>query len=129
VKTEIRYIELKSGYSDDGPAWIGKVKLSKRKQTIYFNDKAFRKRQGMSGNYYDVETEEEYWISGIKKDGTDRHWSGHGKIYLDKSIMQEYLDMSGQKEIDNRKFELVAIQEKYPIERINRLENETQEEY
>ena len=25
----VRYIELKSGYADDGPAWIGRVKLSK----------------------------------------------------------------------------------------------------
>jgi hypothetical protein len=45
MKMEIRYVELKTGYSDDGPAWIGKVKLSKSGQTIYFNDKAFRKGQ------------------------------------------------------------------------------------
>jgi len=42
MKTEIRYIELKTG-NDNGPAWIGKVKLSKTGRTIYFNDKAFRK--------------------------------------------------------------------------------------
>ena len=26
----LMYIELKTGYSDDGPAWIGYVKTSKR---------------------------------------------------------------------------------------------------
>ena len=29
MKTQLKYIELKSGYSDDGPAWIGKVEFSK----------------------------------------------------------------------------------------------------
>lgn len=33
---------MKTGYSDDGPAWIGYVKTSKTKKTIYFNDHAFR---------------------------------------------------------------------------------------
>lgn len=27
----LMYIELKTGYSDDDPAWIGNVKTSKRK--------------------------------------------------------------------------------------------------
>ena len=25
----LKYIELKTGYNDDGPAWIGRVKASK----------------------------------------------------------------------------------------------------
>ena len=33
---DLMYIELKTGYSDDGPAWIGYVKTSKSKKTIYF---------------------------------------------------------------------------------------------
>ena len=40
---DLMYIELKTGYSDDGPAWIGYVKTSKTKSTIYFNDHAFQK--------------------------------------------------------------------------------------
>jgi len=125
MKIEIRYIEIKTGYSDDGPAWIGKVKLSKSGQTIYFNDKAFRKGQSTYGNYYDVETKEDYWISRVKKDGTDRHWAGHGKIFLDKSIVQEYLDLTGQKAVDSSRFQLIVIPEVYPVERINKLENQT----
>lgn len=39
----LMYIELKTGYSDDGPAWIGYVKTSKTKKTIYFNGHAFQK--------------------------------------------------------------------------------------
>ena len=125
MKTEIRYIELKTGYSDDGPAWIGKVKLSKSGQTVYFNDKAFRKGLSTYGNYYDVETNEDYWISQVKKDGTDRHWAGHGKIFLDKSIVQEYLNLTGQDVVDSSRFEIIEIPEIYPVERIYERENQT----
>ena len=47
---ELMYIELKTGYSDDGPAWIGYVKTSKSKKTIFFNFHAFQKSIGNSSN-------------------------------------------------------------------------------
>lgn len=46
----ILYIELKLGYSDDGPVWIGRVKHSKSGQTIYFNNKGFQQRAGAFSN-------------------------------------------------------------------------------
>ena len=81
---DIRYIELKSGYNDDGPAWIGHVQESKSGRTVYFNDHAFQNRRGEYSNYIDIETGEEYWISGVKKNGEDRHWAGSGKITIDR---------------------------------------------
>ena len=127
MKTEIRYIELKTGYGDNGPAWIGKVKLSKTGKTVYFNDKAFRKyvgtgNVGIAGNYYDVETREEYWISGVKKDGTDRHWAGSGKVLIGKNIVPEYLKETGQPTVQSH-LQVVDIPEVYPIERITVLDN------
>ena len=124
MKTEIKYIELKTGYSDNGPAWIGKVKLSKSGQTIYFNDKAFKKGLSTYGNYFDIEAGEDYWISGIKKDGADRHWAGSGKITIDKNIIDKYLEITGFSSIDENIYTIVDIKENYPIERINKLENE-----
>ncbi len=45
-------------------------------ETLYFNGKALkRSTQSGSGNYYDVETTESYWLSGVKKKGGDRHWA------------------------------------------------------
>lgn len=61
------YIELKTGHSDDGPAWIGYVKTSKSRKTIYFNDHAFQKAIGCCANYVDIENGDEYWISRLKK--------------------------------------------------------------
>jgi hypothetical protein len=71
----LKYIELKTGYNDDGPAWIGYVKGSKTGLTLYFNGRALRrvKKGGITGNYIDVATREEFWVSGIKKNGQNRH--------------------------------------------------------
>ncbi|PKM95598.1 MAG: mannose-1-phosphate guanylyltransferase [Firmicutes bacterium HGW-Firmicutes-1] len=119
----ILYIELKSGYSDDGPAWIGIVKYSKSGQTIYFNNKGFQQSADISSNYKDIETGERYWISGVKKNGEDRHWAGSGKIMIDRDIVDEYLQITGQKSIDTKRFELVSIEHEYPIDRINKILN------
>jgi hypothetical protein len=123
MKDRIMYVELKSGFSDDGPAWIGKVKFSKSGQTVYFNDKGFKKISGISGNFMDIETGEEYWISGVKKNGEDRHWAGTGKIQIDRKVIDEYLMIIKQENIDLKKLEVVDIVDSFPVERINQLEN------
>ncbi len=86
----LKYIELKSGFNDNGPAWLGKVTQSKSGKSIYFNGKCFKKHAGgISGNHLDVETGEEYWISGIKKNGKDRHWAGSGKITIEAAVVDD----------------------------------------
>jgi len=72
----LRYIELKSGYADNGPAWIGFVTPSKSGRTLYFNGDALTKFKGQrrgcwGGNYAGYKGE--YWVSGVKKNGEDRH--------------------------------------------------------
>lgn len=126
MKTEIKYIELKSGYSDDGPAWIGQVSYSKSGRTIYFDGKAFQSLGGTGtyANYFDIETDEEYWISGIKKDMTDRHWAGGGKIMVEKRILPAYLELVGKNELNMSEYELTEVQIETPIVRIYQFENE-----
>lgn len=116
---EIKYIELKSGHHDDGPAWIGRVKRSKSGRTFFFNDRAFQKYIGISGNHFDVESGEEYWISGIKKDGHDRHWAGKGKLTIDRKVIPEYLSITGEKELDPQRFIIAGIEDRFPEERIH----------
>jgi hypothetical protein len=107
MKSEIKYIELKSGFSDDGPAWIGLVDFSKTGQTTYFNGRTF-KGNG-HGSCFDIETKEIYWITGIKKDGQNRHWAGKGKIMIDKLVVEDYLKIKGWPHLDLNKYELVEI--------------------
>ena len=38
-------------------------------------------RRGLSGC---METGESYWVSGVKKDGQDRHWAGSGKVLIER---------------------------------------------
>ena len=121
---DLMYIELKTGYSDDGPAWIGYVKTSKTKKTIYFNDHAFQKCLGNYANYVDIENGDEYWISGLKKNESNRHWAGHGKIRIDRRAVPEYLEWIGEKELPSNLFDVVDMEDRFPVERVNALLNE-----
>jgi hypothetical protein len=105
----MKYIELKSGYSDNGPAWIARVKVSRLGRTVYFNGKALRlsKGGGVSGNCYDIDSGEEYWVSGVKKNGLDRHWAGSGLVAIEASIVGEYLQLVGATELDRARFKVI----------------------
>ncbi len=120
---DLMYIELKSGYFDDGPAWIGYVKASKSKKTIYFNGHAFQKSIGNYSNYVDIETGDEYWISGLKKNECNRHWAGHGKVFVDNRAVEEYLRFIGEKELNKSRYETVEVADDLSNERINQLFN------
>ena len=120
---DLMYIELKTGYSDDGPAWIGYVKTSKTKKTIYFNDHAFQKYNGVGSNYCDVENGDLYWISGVKKKETNRHWAGSGKIMIDCRAVDEILSIIGEDSLPLTYFEPIEIEDRFPIERVNELLN------
>lgn len=120
---KLMYVELKSGFNDNGPAWIGKVAYSKSGQTIYFNGRAFKKGSGINGNYYDLETGDEYWISGVKKKGHDRHWAGSGKIMIDKDCIDEYLSIIGKIALDDRNFVIVTLKPAMPSEKFHEAEN------
>ena len=128
---ELRYIELKTGWNDNGPAWIGFVKESRSGKMVYFNDHAFQKDpyQG-KGWYFDVETGESYWISGVKKDGTDRHWAAKGfnRTQIERSAVQEYLSVTSEAALDTSRLEVVDLPVCYPIERIQKNLNQKQKD-
>jgi len=93
MRGRIMYLELKTGFNDNGPARIGRVSFSRTLQTIYYRDKTFRRLHGGGadgGNWVDVHTGEEYWISGVKKDRHDRHWAGGGTVEIDDDVRDEY---------------------------------------
>lgn len=110
MKAKIMYIENKSS-GHYGSAWIGFVEFSKSGQTIYFNNKALKKLKipGINANHFDIETGEEYWVSGVKKNGQDRHQFGGGKIMLDKNSIDHYLNLVDFNYIDEKFFEIVEF--------------------
>lgn len=98
------YVELKSGYEHNGPAWIGYGTYNRTGNTLYFNGLILRKANLISGNFYDIETNDEYWVSGVKKDGTDRHQNGNGKIHIDADAVAEYLTLRNMKELPVKQY-------------------------
>lgn len=124
MKPKIRYIENKSS-GHHGSAWIGWVEFSKSGQTVYFNNKALKKLKipGISGNHFDIETGEEYWVSGVKKNGQDRHQLGGGKIMIDRKSVPEYLKLVDFTVLDENTFTLIDFA-KTDKQRFNEIENE-----
>lgn len=123
------YIEHKTDQNDRGYAWIDKVEFSRSDQTIYSNGKAFKKMFGGYygyANYTDIESGDGYWISGVKKNGHDRHWAGGGRVAINREIIEEYLELVDFNILDERNYELIDIQ---PTDKRKflEIENEKQE--
>ncbi len=60
-------------------------------------------------NYYDIESKEAYWVSGIKKNGQDRHYLGSGIIMIDRKIVNDYLKMVNFDTLDENHYEIDDI--------------------
>jgi hypothetical protein len=88
MKPRIMYIERKAG-EISGPARIGRVTFSKSGRSIYYRRQCFKLfKGGFKSNCFDVDTGDEYWISGCKRNGGDRLYPG--KIEIDDDIREEY---------------------------------------
>ena len=124
MKKKLVYVELKTGYNDNGPAWIGTAFFSKTGKSVYFNGLTFLKgERHSSGNHLEVLSGNSYWISGIKKNGEDRHWAGNGKIKIDKDLISEYLTITKLSKLPANKFEAVELNNHLPIQEFYEREN------
>ncbi len=91
ARSRIMYIENKSG-SLNGPAQIGRVLFSKTFHTIYYGGMTFKiiPGGGFKANWREIESGEEYWISGCRKDGADRLYVSRVPIEIDEDVRREY---------------------------------------
>src|SRR5260370_3223060 len=92
MKSRIMYIEDKSnGLS--GPARIGRVEMTRLRKTLYYRGRTFRTLggSGFKANFYDIETGEEFWISGPRRDGADRLYGERVPVEIDEDVRMEYL--------------------------------------
>ena len=88
----IMYVENKHGLIDDFSAHIGWVTFSRTGKTVYYQDKVLNRLKGggVSGNHIDLETGDEYWVSGIKKRGSNTHWAKSTAVKIDEDAIEEY---------------------------------------
>ena len=84
------YIEIKEELI--GEARIGRVTFSKTGKSVHYDGKTFQTKsgRGFKSNYFEVESGDDYWISGCKKDGTDRLYGERLPIYIDEDVREEY---------------------------------------
>lgn len=92
VKRRLMYVEHKGERHDErGEAWIGWVTLSKTGRTVYTRGlRLQRVRGGLGcGNHVDLDTGEEYWVSGPKRNGQDRLY-GAAPVYVEPDAREAY---------------------------------------
>ena len=71
------FVQLKTGHDTDrGPSWIGWVKFNRSWGTARFHGRQLRRFKTPPGdaNFYDIETDEYFWLSGPKRDRTDTRY-------------------------------------------------------
>ena len=90
LKRRVMYVESKGKPIDGAHGRIGWVTFSKSGSTVYYRDRALRKASGISGNFFDIDTREEFWISGVKKRGSNAHYAQPVKVVVDDDAVEEY---------------------------------------
>lgn len=91
MSSRIMWIENKSaGDGLAGPARIGRVHFSKTGRSLRYGERTFEslKGAGHKANYVDVESDEEFWISGCRKDGQDALYGTN--VIIDADVAEEY---------------------------------------
>jgi hypothetical protein len=74
-----------------GDARIGRVTFSKTGRTLYYGVKEFAKvKNGFKHNCIELNSNEEYWISGCKKVGNDTLYGSSKPIAIDEDVREEY---------------------------------------
>lgn len=91
------YVENKDGEIDGADARIGWVTFSKSARTVYYRGRALLRLRGLGirGNYFDTNTGEEYWVSGVKKRGSNAHWAMATSVVVDDDAREEYDRIKG----------------------------------
>jgi hypothetical protein len=90
VAERVMFVQLKTGYDIDiGPAWISWVRFTRSWQTAYWHGKTLRRRPAFDANFYDIQTGEEYWLSGPHRDQADTRYSNI-RAQVDADVREVY---------------------------------------
>lgn len=91
----IMYVQLKTGFATDlGPAWISRVRFTRTWRTAHFHGRTLRRVTGTANanfdsNFYDVDSGDEYWISGPKRDRTDGRYTRQSPV-IEDDVRDQY---------------------------------------
>jgi hypothetical protein len=82
-----------------------------------------QRRGADGGNYVDMETGESFWVSGVKKNGQDRHWAGSGKVLVEAAAVANYLKTIKAKTLDASRCEVTNSIRQTDIKRLSQVAN------
>ncbi|MGH8106989.1 MAG: hypothetical protein ACREO1_02465 [Arenimonas sp.] len=91
----LMYVENKHGDIDGAAARIGWVTFSKSGMAVHYRNRLLSRLKGggISGNYFDQETGEEYWVSGVKTSGSNSHHGQHLVLVIDEDAKAAYEEL------------------------------------
>lgn len=97
-RSRIMYIGY-NGNGLEGPARIGRVYFSKSGKSIYYKGKCFQTCAGRGYKYtfFNIDSADNYWISGPRKDQNDRLYGGNRCVIIDDDIREEHLNLIRKK--------------------------------
>ena len=87
------YVENKDGDIDGVSARIGWVTFSQTGLSVYYRGRTLQrtKGQGIRGNYRDEASGDEYWVSGVKVRGSNKHRAEAAvSVAVDPDARDEY---------------------------------------
>ena len=87
----VMFVQLKTGHNTDlGPCWISRVRFTTSWQTAHWHGRTLRRAGGMfDANFYDTETDEEFWLSGPHRDRRDTRYS-NVTVQVDDDVREVY---------------------------------------
>lgn len=86
----LMFIQSKSGHDTDrGASWIAWVDFNKTWKTARIHGRELRRFNGVDSNFYDVDTDDLFWLSGPKRDRTDLRY-GSGSPRIDDDAREAY---------------------------------------
>jgi hypothetical protein len=90
LKRRLMYVENKDGDIDGADARVGWVTFSKSGKSVFYRGRELVRANGVRGNFLDVKTREEFWVSGVKKRGSNVHWAEPASVEIDDDARQSY---------------------------------------
>ena len=98
LERRVMYLENKDGLLEGSQARIGWVSFSKTGRTVYYSGRSLKALggRGVRGNFIDEKSGEEFWISGLKKRGSNAHESESASVVVDDDAKDEYARLRQQ---------------------------------
>ena len=93
ARRRVMYLENKDGDIDGARARVGWVAFSKTGRTLYYRNLRLQRMKGggVRGNYFEVESGDEFWVSGVKSRGSNAHPAeDHLSIEVDDDACETY---------------------------------------